>query len=114
MLGTSLMKELNEIVASRNVRRGYLYFQAPALCLDPSPGPRSWPPICIYRPWPQFFFYRPWSVRGLGLHIPTLSPQFVFAGPGLRLLFPCSDFAFTFLSIVVAVAVVILALVVTS
>ena len=123
MLGTSLMKELNEIVASRNVRRGYLYFQAPALCLDPSPGPRSWPPICIYRPWspiciyrpwPQIFFYRPWSVRGLGLHIPTLSPQFVFAGPGLRFLFPCSDFAFTFLSIVVAVAVVILALVVTS
>ena len=50
----------------------------------------------------------------LGLHIPTLSPQFVFTGPGLRFLSPCSEFAFTFLSIVVAVAAVLLAIVVIS
>ena len=65
----------------------------------------------LYLPaWPQIFIYRPWSVRSLGLHIPTLSPQFVFTGPELRFLLPCSEFTFTFLSIAVAVAVVILAI----
>ena len=82
----------------------------------PAPGPIAWPwpPTCICRPWPQIFIYRPWSVRSLGLHIPTLSPEFVFTRPGLRFLSPCSEFAFTFLSIVVAVAAVILAIAVIS
>ena len=114
---------------------GYLYFPATGPLLGPWPSIciywpwppicvyRPWPPICIYRPWPpicvyrpwlQIFIYRPWSVWSLGLQIPTLSPQSVFTGPGLRFLLPCSEFAFTFLSIVVAVAVVILAIVVTS
>ena len=57
----------------------------------------SWPPICIYRPWPPICIYRPWpppcvylkfvftgSARCLSLHLLTLSPQFVFTGPGLR------------------------------
>ena len=59
----------------------------------------------LYLPaWPPIFFYRRWSVRSLGLHIPPLSPQFVFTGPDLRFLLPFSEFTFTFLSIVVAVA----------
>ena len=42
-----------------------------------------WSPICIYRPWPPICIYRSWStilllVRGPSLHIPTLTPQFVF------------------------------------
>ena len=113
----------------------------PALCLVPGPGPqpwpliciyRLWPPICVYQPWPQIciyrpwppiyvyrpwlqiFIYRPWSVRSLGLQIPTLSPQSVFTGLGLRFLLPCFEFAFTFLSVVVAVAAVLLAIVVIS
>ena len=77
------------------------------------PGP-PWPPICIYRPWLQIFIYRSWSVWSLGFHVPTLSPQSVFTESGLRFLLPCSKFAFTFLSIVVVVAVVILAIVVIS
>ena len=43
-----------------------------------------------------------------------MTPQFVFTGPGLRFLLRWSKFAFTFLSIVVAVAVVKLAIVVIS
>ena len=31
-------------------------------------------PICLYRPWPTILL----PVRRLGLHVPTLSPQFVF------------------------------------
>ena len=89
-------------------------------------GPRPWPqpPICIYRPWPpiciyrpplQIFIYWPWSVRSLGLQIPTLSPQPVFTGSGLRFLLPCSEFAFTFLQQwLVAVAAVLLAIAVIS
>ena len=105
---------------------GYLYFPATGPLLGPWPSIciywpwppicvyRSWPPICIYWPWLQIFIYRPWSVRSLRLHIPALSPQFAFTGPALRFLLLCSDFAFAFLSIVVAVAVVTLAIVVTS
>ena len=53
----------------------------PAFCLTPSPGSR--PPICVYRSWLPICIYRPWPtilllVRALSLHIPTLSPQFVF------------------------------------
>ena len=53
-------------------------------------------------------------MRSLGLRMPTLSPQFVFAGPDLRFLLLCSDFAFALLSAVVAVAVVVLAMLVAS
>ena len=49
-----------------------------------------------------------------GLADTNLVPQSVFTGPGLRFLLPCSEFAFTFLSIVVAVAAVLLAIVVIS
>ena len=86
----------------------YLTALAPNLYLRP------WPQICFYWSWPQIFLYRPWSVRSLGLHTSTSSPQFVFTGPGLQFLLPSPEFAFTFLSIVVAVAVVILAIVVIS
>ena len=65
------------------------------------------PQICIYRPWLQIFIYRSWSVWSLGLGIPTLSPQFVFTGPGLQFVLPCSEFVFTFLFVVVAVVAVI-------
>ena len=57
-------------------------------------------------------------MRSLGLRMPTLSPQFVFAGPDLRFLLLCSGFAFALLSAVVAVAVavavVVLVMVVAS
>ena len=86
-----------------------IYRPWPQICIY-----RSWSPICIYQPWPEIFIYRPWSVRNLDLHIPTMSSQFVYTDPGLRFLLLCNDFAFTFLSIVVAVTVVILAIVVTS
>ena len=47
-----------------------------------------------------------------GLAYTNLDPrQFVFTDPGLRFLLPYSEFAFTFLSIVVAVAEVIIALI---
>ena len=86
----------------------YLTALAPNLCLRP------WLQICFYWSWPQIILYRPWSVRSLGLHTPTSSPQFAFTGPGLQFLLPSPEFAFTFLSIVVAVAVVILAIVLIS
>ena len=47
-----------------------------------------------------------------GLAYTKLDPrQFVFTGPGLRFLLPYSEFAFTFLSIVVPVAEVVIALI---
>ena len=65
---------------------------------------RPWHQICIYQPWPPICIYQPWppacvypkfvfisSARCLSLHIPTLSLQFVFTGPGLR--FVCSQAA---------------------
>ena len=42
---------------------------------------------------PQIFICRLRSVRSLSLHMPTLSPQFVFTGSGLRFLLPCSELA---------------------
>ena len=60
------------------------------------------------------FYLSPLVSQEPGLAYTNLVPQFVFTGSGLRFLLLCSDFAFTFLSIVVAVAVVILAIVVTS
>ena len=98
-------------------KKGYLYFPVPGPLLGswlrprppalapnfiyrpwpPNCAYRPWPPICIYQPWPQIFIYQPWSVRSLGLHIPTLFPQFVFTGPGLRFLLPCSQLAFNLL-----------------
>ena len=78
-----------------------IYRPWPPICIY-RPWPQifiylPWPPICIYRPWPPPYVYRPWtppcvypkfaftgSPRGLSLHIATLSPQFVFTGPGLR------------------------------
>ena len=119
---------------------GYLHFPAPALCLAPGPGPQfvftgfglqfvsTGPAPNLYLPAlaPNLYLpvlvpnlYLPTLARNfylptLVLHIPTLSPQFAFTDPGLRFLLLCNDFAFTFLSIVVAVTVVILAIVVTS
>ena len=87
----------------------FVYLPWPQICIY-----RPWHPICVYRSWLQIFIYRPWSVRSLGLQIPTLSPQSVFTGLGLRFLLPCFEFAFTFLSVVVAVAAVLLAIVVIS
>ena len=108
------------------------------LVLALAPGPGS--PICNYRPTrqftftgsssqfvftnpgpkfvftgpgPKFLFTGP-GQSGAWACIYQLVPQFVFTGSGLQLLLPCSEFAFTFLSIVVAVAVVILAIVVIS
>ena len=40
----------------------------PILALAPSPGSRTWAPICIYQPWPQFVFTGP-------------GPWFVFTSP---------------------------------
>ena len=67
----------------------------------PFPRPRPWPPFCVCRPWPPIFIYWPrppiciyrpclaiciyrhWPTillpaRGLSLHIPTFSPEYVF------------------------------------
>ena len=77
---------------------GCLCFLAPGLLLGLRPRSlalapnlyfyRPWPPSCIYRPWPPPCVYPKFvftgSAWGLSLHIPTLSPQFVFTGPGLR------------------------------
>ena len=82
--------------------------------LSPNLYLRPWPQICFYWSWLQIFLYRPWSPRSPSLHTPTSSPRFVFTGPGLQFLLPSPEFAFNFLSIVVAVAVVILAIVVIS
>ena len=84
------------------------------LCLALGLSPQLWPPICIYQPLLPICIYRPWRVRSLGLHIPTLSRQFVFTGPGLRLALLCSEFAFIFIFVVGAVDVVILAIAVIS
>ena len=74
----------------------------PAFCLAPSPGP-------------QFVFTGPVSPEpGLAYTNIVPPPQFVFTGPALRFLLPRSEFTFTFLSIVVAAPVVILAIVVIS
>ena len=128
------MKSYIQNMVEKPAPEGICISRPPALCLAPGPGPgpqprppiciyRPWPPICVYRPWPQIciyrawlqiFIFRPWSVRSLGLQIPTLSPQSVFTGPGLRFLLPSSEFAFTFLSIVVAVTAVLLAIIVIS
>ena len=59
---------------------------APNLCL-PDLAPNLYllalAPICIYQPWLPICIYRYWPIvlllsRGLSLHVPTLSPQFVF------------------------------------
>ena len=114
-----------ESVRLLQVQGGICISRPPALCLAHGPGPQFYlpalaPNLCLPAPAPNLClpalapnFYLP-ALVSLGLHIPTLSPQFVFTGSDLRLLLLCSDFAFTFLSIVVAVAVVILAIVVTS
>ena len=69
---------------------GVCISRTPVLFLAPSPRPWPpicvywpWPPVCIHQPWPPIRIYRPWPtillpVGGLSLHIPTLSPQFVF------------------------------------
>ena len=90
----------------KDFKAGICISRPPTLCWDPGPGLdpgrrpwptvciyrpwspicvyRPWPSICVYRPWPPICIYRSWSLRSLGLHIPTLSPQFVFTGPNLR------------------------------
>ena len=55
-----------------------IYGTWPPICIK-----RPWPPICIYRPWLPICICRPWPTillpfRSLSLHIPTLSPQFIF------------------------------------
>ena len=50
----------------------------PSICIC-----RPWPPVCIYQLWLPIYNYPPrpktlLPVRGLSLHIPTLSSQFVF------------------------------------
>ena len=73
---------------------GSLYFPAPGRLFSSRPWscpsalvPNLYLPVlvpnCIYRPWPPISIYQPWPtilvpVRGLTLHIPTLSHQFVF------------------------------------
>ena len=89
------------------------------LALAPNCVYQPWPPICVYRPWSPIRIYRPWPtillpVRDLSLHIPTLSPQFVFAFTALAYdLYYRSGawFAFTLLLAVVAVVVVIVVVV---
>ena len=110
------------------VVKGICISRPPALCLAPAPGPGHQflftgpglqfvftgpgPQFVFTGPGPKFLFTGPG--RSLGLHIPTLSPQFVFVGPGLRFFITVLWFCiFTFLSIVVALAVVILTIVVT-
>ena len=101
----------------------------PALCFAHSTG--LGPQFVFNVPVPQFVFtdsspkfvlltlapnlYLPALVsQEPGLHIPTLHPEFVFTGPGLRFLLQYSEFAFPFLSLVVAVTVIILAMVAIS
>ena len=84
----------------------YLTVLAPNLYL-PTLAPN------LYLPALALNFYTPALVSPRpGLHVPTLTPQFVFTGHGQRFLLPCCEFAFTLLSIVVALAAVILAIVV--
>ena len=81
-------------------RAGICISRPPALCLAPDPGPK-----CVFTgPAPEFVFTGPGPQfgftssdpqfgftpnlhlpvqPGLSLHIPTLSPLFVFTGPGL-------------------------------
>ena len=77
---------------------GVCIFQVSALCFIPGPSPYSWPSICIYRPQPPICIYRLWPrisifrpststllpVWGPSLHIPTLSPRFVFVFAALE------------------------------
>ena len=102
----------------------------PLLSLRPRP-PALAPNLCLQALVPNLYlttlapnlylpalapnFYLPALVSPKpGLADTNLVPQSVFTGPGLRFLLPCSEFAFTFLSIVVAVAAVLLAIVVIS
>ena len=99
----------------------------PTLCLAPSTGPgpqfvytSACPRFVLLALSPNLYLltlapnlYLPALVsQEPGLHIPTLHPEFVFTGPGLRFLLQYSEFAFTFL--VVAVTVIILAMVAIS
>ena len=66
-----------------------------------SPGPqfafkRSGPQFLFNcsGPWHQIFFYLPLPFRSLGLHVPTLSPQFVFICSSLFVL-SCYEFSFS-------------------
>ena len=109
----SFFLKVPRLYFGRIARFGCLYFPTPSPLLGPRPWPpicvcRPWHQICIYQPWPPIPIYRPWSpiciyrlwpppcvypkfvfagsARCLSLHIPTLPPQFVFTGPGLRFL----------------------------
>ena len=53
----------------------YLPALAPTLCYLVLPP-------CVTLSYPKFVFTS--SARNLSLHIPTVSPQFLFAGPDLR------------------------------
>ena len=85
----------------------------PALCFARSTGPG--PQFVFTSACPQFVFnvpvpnlYLPALVSPEpGLHIPTLPPEYVFTGTGIRFLLQYSEFAFTFLLLVVAVTVII-------
>ena len=116
---------------------GICISRPPALCLAPDPGPQfvftgPGPQFVFTGPGPKFVFPGPgpqfvFTGPGPNFYYPALvspkpeladtnlvPPQSVFTGPGLRFLLRCSEFAFTFLSIVVAVAAVLLAIVVIS
>ena len=69
------------------MEKGICISRPPALCLAPSPGPGPRPrtpalALNLYLLALAPNLYLP-AQSGLSLHIPTLSPQFVFAGPGL-------------------------------
>ena len=113
------------------VFQGCLYSLAPGSLLCP----RTWPRICVYLPWPQISIYRSWPpiciyqswlpicihrswptillpVWGLGLHIPALSPQFIFVLPvrGLNLHLPSLLLVVVLVAAVVLIVVVVISL----
>ena len=115
------LKELN----------GYLHFQAPGpspqfLFTGPDPqfvfngpGPQfvftdTGPKLVFTGPGPKLLFTGLGQSGAWACIYQPCSPKFVFTGPGQRFLLPCPEFAFTFLSIVVAVAAIILAMLVIS
>ena len=95
----------------------YLPVLAPNLCI-PALAPNLYLTVLaanLYLPALARNFYLPALVSPKpGLADTNLAPQSVFTGPGLRFLLPCSEFAFTLLSIVVAVPAVLLAIAVIS
>ena len=88
----------------------------PSICIC-----RPWPPVCIYQLWLPIYNYPPrpktlLPVRGLSLHIPTLSSQFVFIFTALATICitgPGPEYAFTLLLVVVVAVVVVIVVVIS-